>query len=132
MGSLAGDVRNAARARDRDGQRQERDEPEDRGGAAPAQRLKEQTCGEERERAAEVERGDVEADRAAAARGLRVLRDEAHAGHVDAGQAEPREHAKHRGGEDVVGAEGEREVRERCDERADRDDARGRDAIGER
>jgi len=31
-----------------------------------------------------------------------------------------------------VGAEREGEVRERGDERADRDDARGRDAIGER
>ena len=95
MGSLARDVRDAARARDRDGQRQESDAPEDPGRSAPAQRLKKQTGGEERERAAEVERGDIEADRAAAARGLRVLRDETHAGHVDAGEAESRRHAKH-------------------------------------
>ena len=95
MRSLARDVRDAARARDRDGQRQESDEPEDRGGASPAERLEEESGGEERERAAEIERGDIEADRAAAARGQRVLCDETHAGHVDAGEAESRRHAKH-------------------------------------
>src|SRR5207247_11460091 len=94
MGSLARDVRDATRARDRDGQRQEGDAPEDRGGSTPAQRLKKQTGGEERERAAEIERGDIEADRAATTRGLRVLSDEAHAGHVDAGEAESRRHPK--------------------------------------
>src|SRR5258705_6636509 len=72
----------------RDRKRDEADRAEDESCPAPPERFEEQACRQERKRPAEVEGGDVETDSAAAARGIGGLRDEAYAGHVDAGEPE--------------------------------------------
>ena len=132
MRALAGRLRDSARADRRDRQGGERDRAEDDRRPAPTEWLEQQTRREERERAAEIERRHVEAHRRAAAHGIGALRDQPDAGHVHTGEAEPGDHAKERSRDDVVCREREREVRERGDEGADRDDARGPHAIRER
>src|SRR5437867_926930 len=89
--ALSGRLWDPARAHRRYGQRGERDGPEDDRRAAPPIRLEQESRGEERERAAEVERGDIEPDRRPAARGIGALRDDPDPGHVNAGETEPRD-----------------------------------------
>ena len=132
MRALAGRLRDSARADRRDRQGGERDRAEDDRRPAPTEWLEQQTRREERERAAEIERRHVEAHRGAAARGVGALRDQPDAGHVHAREAEPRDRPKEGSRDDVVCREREREVRERGDECADRDDSRGPHTIGER
>ena len=125
-------LRDSSRADRRDRQRGEADRAEDEGRAAPAERPEQQSGREERERAAEVERGDVEADGSATAGRVRALRDETHAGHVHARESESGDHPQRRRGDDVLRPEREPEIRDGRDERADDDDARRPHAIGER